>query len=373
MVDYTLKFTNAYRIKESDEYLYDELKVKGDCKITNYDPANSDGKKRGLITIIFDYGDTTIKIGEGDRLSQDKPIADFSKKKYNILHEIASLSKKDKDTELTLDDIKNITEAHAKAWGIQKPDIDEQKGVATLVWGVGDMLRIDFETPEENKKVEEQDEDYDDYYCEPVKPVTTKKTTSPEKAVKINTNTNDSQISNDSTAFLDALGAKESGGEKEPYFCQNRYGYTGKYQMGEQALAQMGVYKKKNAPGKNQPNYNNDWSGVFIKNKYGITSLWDFRTSPEKQEILQRDYKRDEWRRIKSLKLDRFIGVEINGVEITESALLAGSHLVGIGWLEKYLKSNGEINHPDRNGKRVSDYIELFTGYDVSELLKPIL
>ena len=61
------------------------------CKITNYDPATSDGKKKGYITIDIGNNGTIIKDGEGDKLSENKVIADFSQKKFSIFHDIAAL------------------------------------------------------------------------------------------------------------------------------------------------------------------------------------------------------------------------------------------------------------------------------------------
>ena len=48
----------------------------------------------------------------------------------------------------------------------------------------------------------------------------------------------------DTTAFLEALGGQETKGQENPYFCMNKYGYVGRYQMGEQAMAEMGIYSK---------------------------------------------------------------------------------------------------------------------------------
>ena len=66
--------------------------------------------------------------------------------------------------------------------------------------------------------------------------------------------------------FLNALGIRESGGNYKAY---NRYGYAGKYQMGEAALIDAGYYRKPSR------RYNNDWSGVFL-GKDGVNSIQDF-------------------------------------------------------------------------------------------------
>ena len=106
----------------------------------------------------------------------------------------------------------------------------------------------------------------------------------------------------------------------------------------------------------------------LVKNKYGITSLWDYRNSPEKQHALQQDYKKNDWKYIKNLKLDKYIGRIINDVEITASGLLAGAHLKGVGGLKTYLESDGKNDVKDRKGTPISRYISQFANYDVSDI-----
>ena len=65
--------------------------------------------------------------------------------------------------------------------------------------------------------------------------------------------------------FLDALAKMESGGNYKAF---NKYGYAGKYQMGEMAMIDVGYYIKKG-------NFNNDWSGFFT-GKDGVYSITDF-------------------------------------------------------------------------------------------------
>ena len=66
--------------------------------------------------------------------------------------------------------------------------------------------------------------------------------------------------------FLNDLGARESAGNYKAF---NRYGYAGKYQMGEAALIDAGYYRKPSR------RYNNDWSGEFL-GKDGVKSIQDF-------------------------------------------------------------------------------------------------
>lgn len=158
--------------------------------------------------------------------------------------------------------------------------------------------------------------------------------------------------------FYEDLGARESGGN---YKSKNKYGYVGKYQMGEAALADAGYYKK--ASGK----FNNDWTGKFT-GKDGTHSLNDFLNNKQAQENAQTAYKEKQWSYLKNLGADKYVGKTVNGVKITESGLLAGAHLKGAGSVMQYLKSNGKDIGKDAFGTSVESYIKKFGGYDVSNI-----
>jgi hypothetical protein len=59
----------------------------------------------------------------------------------------------------------------------------------------------------------------------------------------------------------------------------------------------------------------------------------------------------------------KFNGRVINGIEITESGLLAASHLVGAESVKKYLESNGKLITLDGNKVSIEQYINKFNGY----------
>ena len=160
--------------------------------------------------------------------------------------------------------------------------------------------------------------------------------------------------------FLTDLGARESGGK---YNILNKYGYAGKYQMGEMGLVDAGYYCKPNKK------YNNDWSGIFT-GKDGVKSIQDFLNNPTAQENAQIIFKKKQWGYLKSVGADKYIGKIINGYTITPSGLLAGAHLKGAGSVIKYLKSNGQIIEKDGFGTSIESYIKKFAGYDVGELIK---
>ena len=159
--------------------------------------------------------------------------------------------------------------------------------------------------------------------------------------------------------FLEALGARESGGNYKAF---NKYGYAGKYQMGEMALVDCGYYKKTSRI------YNNDWTGTFV-GKDGVFSIQDFLNNPKAQENAQISFKKKQWSYLKAVGADKYLGQVINGCEITASSLLAGAHLKGVGAVIEYLKSGGKNIGRDGFGTSVESYIKSFAGYDVSRII----
>ena len=117
--------------------------------------------------------------------------------------------------------------------------------------------------------------------------------------------------------FLNDLGARESAGNYKAF---NKFGYAGKYQMGEAALIDAGYYRKPSRI------YNNDWSGEFL-GKDGIYSIQDFLNTPKAQENAQIVFKKKQWSYLKAGDAHNYLGLIINGIVITPSGLLAGAHL----------------------------------------------
>ena len=159
--------------------------------------------------------------------------------------------------------------------------------------------------------------------------------------------------------FLNDLGARESGGNYQAF---NKYGFAGKYQMGEMALIDCGYYKKASKK------YNNDWTGAFT-GKDNVYSIKDFLNNPIAQENAQIIFKKKQWTYLKSVGADKYVGKTINGYKITPSGLLASAHLKGVGSVIKYLKSNGISNEKDAFGTSVENYMKKFAEYDVSKIL----
>lgn len=137
------------------------------------------------------------------------------------------------------------------------------------------------------------------------------------------------------TGFREALAFKESSGN---YFSINTLGYLGKYQFGIGTLQLMGVY-----------------------------NATKFLETPELQEkVFTTNLARNKW--ILRKDIPRFTGKRINGVEITESGILAAAHLAGPGNVKKYLRSNGSRDVLDAYGTSITHYLKRFKGYDTSSV-----
>lgn len=138
--------------------------------------------------------------------------------------------------------------------------------------------------------------------------------------------------------FKEALAFKESRGN---YRKVNSLGYLGKYQFGETTLNRIRIYDTHSFL--NNPKQQED---AF----YALCSL-------------------NKWILIRDIK--RSVGKKINGIEITESGILAAAHLAGAGNVKKYLRSNGQLNAYDAYGSDVQMYMKRFAGFDTS-FIKPV-
>lgn len=133
--------------------------------------------------------------------------------------------------------------------------------------------------------------------------------------------------------FKEAVAFKESGGR---YGIVNPYGYLGKYQFSRSTLRMMGF--------KNLDN--------FLKDTKQQEMAFQAYVSYNKY-VLRHEIK-------------RYVGMEIDGVEVTESGILAAAHLAGPGNVKKFLRSEGSKDASDANGATVKDYLDMFSDYDTS-------
>ncbi len=135
--------------------------------------------------------------------------------------------------------------------------------------------------------------------------------------------------------FKEALAFKESRGD---YGVVNQFGYLGKYQFGKGTLALLGVKDVKKS---------------------------DFLDNPELQEkAFYANLSRNKWILRRDIKW--FVSKKINGVEVTESGILAAAHLSGPGAVKKYLRSGGVEGFADAFGTTIRYYMKRFGGYDTS-------
>jgi len=142
-------------------------------------------------------------------------------------------------------------------------------------------------------------------------------------------------LGNTFLGFKEAVAFKESQGR---YSTINTLGYLGKYQFGANTLRLMGVSDTQ----------------LFLGDPVLQENLFELNVARNKW-ILRRDIK-------------RFVGKHINGVEITESGIVAAAHLAGAGNVKKYLRSYGKIDFSDAYGSTIAYYMKRFAGYDISEV-----
>ncbi|EKF55394.1 hypothetical protein I215_08006 [Galbibacter marinus] len=135
--------------------------------------------------------------------------------------------------------------------------------------------------------------------------------------------------------FKEALAFKESRGD---YFTVNQFGYMGKYQFGTSTLRTIGIH-----------------------------SNVDFLNDPELQErAFITNLERNKWVLRRGIKW--YVGRVFNGVEVTESGILAAAHLAGPGNVKRYLRTHGASGFEDANGASIRYYMKKFAGYDVTHI-----
>ncbi|MFQ3181220.1 MAG: hypothetical protein ACI9Z4_000813 [Polaribacter sp.] len=137
-------------------------------------------------------------------------------------------------------------------------------------------------------------------------------------------------------AFKEAVAFKESQGK---YAAVNTLGYLGKYQFGRTTLHRFNIYNTQE----------------FLKNP----------TLQEKAFVALCQV--NKWILRKDIK--RYIGKTMNGIEITESGILAAAHLSGAGNVKKFLRSNGSRGFSDAYGSSIQSYLKKFKGYNVSSVI----
>ena len=150
------------------------------------------------------------------------------------------------------------------------------------------------------------------------------------------------------TDLLSALSQRESSGNASAVNTQTHY--IGLFQMGEAALQDVGVYS-------GDGTRTNDWTGGWT-GRYGVTSQAAFLADPNAQIQAETAYLNLVWNRyLVPQGAASYLGQTINGIAITQSGLVAASHLVGFGNVLTWLRSNGTTAPADGNGTRMTEYL----------------
>lgn len=128
--------------------------------------------------------------------------------------------------------------------------------------------------------------------------------------------------------------------------------YLGKYMMGLAALQEAGF--------KDQ---NGNWTE--LESTYGVSSKEDFLSNSEAQDVAVELCHKKVWTYLKVFSNEK-LGQVYQDVVITESGLLAGSHLVGAFGLMNAIEK-GEII-VDGNNKPAHEYMASMANYDISQI-----
>lgn len=163
--------------------------------------------------------------------------------------------------------------------------------------------------------------------------------------------------------FRKDLYNRESSGN---YRCKNSFGYIGAAQFGKPRLWDLNL----SIDGWKPPL----WSPERIKQyKVHVISEIEFLLNSDLQDTIFRAHIQDLARQIKK-KYSKYYGCEtwdIWGVNdfdkpniiLTESGLVAGAHLKGLGGVKQFMAGN---DNTDALGTKISEYIEKFAGYDLT-------
>lgn len=157
--------------------------------------------------------------------------------------------------------------------------------------------------------------------------------------------------------FLDAIRFQES---SDRYDQVNPGRFLGAYQLGEAVLTTLGYVRSDSNSSNND--YSGGWTGLN-----GINSRQDFLDSHEVQDQAVKDHFSVLWQYIRNYDDEFYTQQTLNGVFLTRSGMLAGAHLVGVGALDRFIKSGGFDIALDGNGKSIVDYINQFADYAVPQ------
>lgn len=133
----------------------------------------------------------------------------------------------------------------------------------------------------------------------------------------------------------------------------NEQGYAGKYQFGAARLHDLGVYQP--APGEDLSK--NEWKGTFQVpgQPWQQTNLAGFLGNPRMQDAAFGLQQQSLEKEITTRGLDKYVGQEIGGVQITPQTLMAAMHFAGPSGTQQWLETGK--SPADANGITIPGYI----------------
>jgi len=149
------------------------------------------------------------------------------------------------------------------------------------------------------------------------------------------------------------LGDRESSGD---YKAVNSLGFLGRFQFGKPRLWDLGYSIDGWKP--------SWWSYKRLSSyKVSIITKQQFLDDPILQDRLFLDHI-SRLKKVIRRKYSKYYN-HWNSVWLSESGLVAGAHLKGLGGVKQFM--NGEDNS-DAYGTKISEYIEKFAGYDLDNM-----
>lgn len=138
-------------------------------------------------------------------------------------------------------------------------------------------------------------------------------------------------------AFMHSIGKMES---KNNHKAVNSLGMLGRYQFDPRTIRAMG---------------------------FKVTRQ-EFLNNPELQDRVMLAFMRDNKRSLRHI-IKKYDGKVVNGVKVTESGILASSHLAGVGGVLAFFNpSKYTYKTSDSNGASVAMYMKKFSDYDMRGL-----
>ena len=148
----------------------------------------------------------------------------------------------------------------------------------------------------------------------------------------------------DVTPFEQQMGSAEGGSDPTAV---NKQGYAGQFQFGAGRLADLGLYTP--APGEDLKS--NQWKGQFHIAPYNVSTLQDFLNNPAAQHAAFTAH---------VANIDNAINNTPGADKFDRNGLRAVAHLGGVGGMQAFIQSGGNLNSADSNGTTLQQYYRKF-------------